>query len=115
VIAAAFFESVDTAAQARQTQEMVAALEARIARMRAIEVGQRVLTPFGLVGLHGVVHELVPGEGEDPAQAWVHIVGHPRWLHKEQVKRLRAVCGLCRDCIALNDRPRCITALEVMR
>ncbi|MEN9924375.1 MAG: hypothetical protein RL268_501 [Pseudomonadota bacterium] len=99
-------------ALAQRTQaahEGIANLAAVVARMKSIEVGQRVVFKFagGETTLHGFVVELARRPADEVQGAWVRMIGFPAWVHFEPLANLHAVCGICQDCVRLNDRPRC--------
>lgn len=100
-------------ALARRTEAAhvnIATLTARLARMKPVEVGQRVAFKFcgGEVTQHGFVVELSRRPADEVLGAWVRIIGYPDWVHFEPLENLRAVCGVCQDCLRLNDRPGCL-------
>ena len=88
----------------------IARLAAKVARLQAIEVGQRVVFKFagGEVTLHGFVVELARRPADDVQGAWVRIIGYAAWTHFEPLTVLQPVCGVCDDCLRLNDRPGCM-------
>lgn len=92
----------------------IAALKVRVARLAGLEVGDRVVFAFGPHNtLHGVVHELARRTADDVPGAWVRVVGHGVWLHFVPLRDVWPVCGLCAECVALNDRPGCASALHL--
>lgn len=100
-------------ALAQRTHEAhlsIANLAAKVARLRAIEVGQRVCFKFagGEITMHGFVVEVSSRTADDVQGAWVRIIGYDAWTHFEPLTALQPVCGVCDDCLRLNDRPGCI-------
>lgn len=88
----------------------IATLAAQVSRRLGLEVGQRVLFKFagGEVTMHGFVVELERRQADDVAGAWVRVIGFPAWVHFEPLQSLHAVCGVCRDCLAMNEHPGCM-------
>lgn len=88
----------------------IAMLAASVARMHLVEVGQRVAFKFcgGEVTQHGFVVELARRPADEVQGAWVRIIGYPGWVHFEPLENMRAVCGVCQDCLRLNDRAGCL-------
>lgn len=88
----------------------LARLAAKVARLQPIEVGQRVT--LRIAGqeptLHGYVVELARRPADEVQGAWVRIAGFSAWLHFEPLENVQPVCGVCADCMALNDRPGCL-------
>lgn len=88
----------------------IAQLGAKVARLQPLEVGQRVA--FRIAGqeptLHGYVVELARRPADEVQGAWLRVVGFGAWMHFEPLENLRPVCGVCTDCMSLNDRPGCM-------
>lgn len=88
----------------------LAALQAKVARRLGLQVGQRVTFSFcgdERATMHGFVVELARRPADDVMGAWVRVIGYPAWVHFAPLDEVRAVCGVCADCLALNDRPEC--------
>lgn len=84
----------------------IAALKVRVARLAGLDVGDRVVVAFSAEArLHGVVYAL--DERAGVRGAWVNIIGHSAWYHFAPLADIHPVCGLCEDCLRLNERPAC--------
>lgn len=98
------------AARTANTQAGLAVLRAQVARRMGLQVGQRVTFAFcgdERATMHGFVVELARRPADDVPGAWVRVIGYPAWVHFALLDEVRAVCGVCQDCLALNDRPGC--------
>jgi hypothetical protein len=89
-------------------------LTAQVARRLEVEVGQRVVFRYagGEVSMHGFVVELQRRPADDVLGAWVRVIGHPVWVHFEPLASLWPVCGVCGECLRLNDWPGCAGSLQ---
>lgn len=91
-------------------QLQIAELQAQIAQhsIQNFKPGQRVVFTFGSEHdeLHARVQGLTVDRAGNPA-AVLSVIGNPFHAHVEPLASLRAVCGTCPDCRALNQRPRC--------
>lgn len=91
-------------------QLQVAELQAQIARHFTrdnFRPGQRVTFTFGNSDeLHARIERLTFDRTGEPAAVLV-IAGNAHHAHVEPLANLRAVCGTCADCRALNQRPGC--------
>lgn len=86
----------------------IAALAARVARRLGVEVGQRVTFRYGEVTMHGFVVELARRPADDLAGAWVRVIGFSAWVHFCPLDEVQTVCGICPDCLRMNDKPGCL-------
>jgi hypothetical protein len=91
------------------------ALAAKVARMQAVEVGDRVV--FHVYGdtrvtMHGFVVELARRPADDVLGAWVRVIGFSAWVCFTPLADLSAVCGVCGECLRLNDWPGCAGPLQ---
>ena len=91
-------------------QLQIAELQAQIAQhsLQKFRLGQRVTFTFGAEHdeLHARIERLTVDRAGEQA-AVLSIIGNPFHAHLEPLAGLRAVCGTCPDCRALNQRPRC--------
>lgn len=89
-------------------------LTGQVASLRPIEPGRRVVFRFagGEVNMHGFVVELKRRPADDVQGAWVRVIGYAAWVHFEPLASLRPVCGVCAECLRLNDWPGCAGPMQ---
>lgn len=93
-------------AQRRRLDAAIARAHRVLARIPSFEVGDRVTLKIGADVLYATVAQLIPDHPSGPA-AYIRIAGHSCWFHCAQLSELRRVCGVCSDCLAMNQQPEC--------